>query len=496
MKNFSLAAYYTNGMIFQRGRPVCIEGEAFAACELTAVMNGFTVTQAVQPGSFCLKLPAREACKGLTLTVSDGTDTITLNDIYIGEVWLTGGQSNMEWPLCICEPGEANPVKTNEDIRFYTVGRNLLTEYDKGYEWALCGDTGWVGCTPESAWHFSGVAYHFAHKLYEKLQIPIGIINCNLGGSSILSWLPEESFLQHADLRPFWDAQQKRIAETDPVAARESFYRGLDEVKPDWAGEKPNASGTEHQSVIVFTVSEPGPYYYQAPSALYEPMLKKVVRFPVKGMIWYQGETDSHPDGIRMYPHALAGLIENCKKQQHDKPDEYAFHMVQLAPWDDPGALSWPDFFDMQRRFLIDNPLYGLVTIGDVGGGTDIHPPRKQKVGERLAYAALTRQYNLPHEFCGPVAVGAKREGDLIRIRFTHAEGLCQKGELGVFEVVSGDGKIKEAKAEIRDGEVIVLLKGIDFDPVQVRYEYRQHPVIGLYNSADIPASVFLLEVR
>jgi sialate O-acetylesterase len=352
-----------------------------------------------------------------------------------------------------------------------------------------------VGCTEESAWHFSGVAYHFAHTLYEKLQIPIGIISCNLGGSSIFSWLPEESFLNNEMIRPVWEAQQKLIAETDPAAARERFYRGLDEIKPGWAGEKPNASGTEHQAVVVFTVTEPGPYFYQAPSMLYKPMLEKVIRFPVKGMLWYQGETDSHPEGVRLYPAALKSLIENCKKQQHDSPNDYAFHMVQLAPWDEAGAVSLPDFFNMQRQFMLDNPRCGVITIGDLGGGTDVHPPHKKKVGERLANAALTRQYGIPRAFCGPVAVDARREGDAVYIRFAHAFGLHSQGELGVFEVVSGDNEIAEAKAEIHGGEIAVCLSGIAFDPVKVRYEYRQDPKIGLFNGANIPASVFCLDV-
>jgi sialate O-acetylesterase len=495
MANFKLAKHYANGMIFQRRRPVCIEGEAEIACTLTACLHGDSVTVPVKAGEFCLQLPPREAGKGLVLTVTDGNETVTLNDIFIGEVWLAGGQSNMEWPLGICAPDECAPIKVNDDIRFYTVGRNLLQEYAAGYEWAFCGDSGWAGCSEGNAPHFSAVAYHFAHTLYEQLQIPVGIISCNLGGSSIFSWLPEKSFLRNETIRPVWDAQQKLLAETDPDAAREKFYKGLDDFKPEWAGKQPNISGTAHQDVIVFTVTEPGPYFYHAPGALYASMLERVVRFPVKGMIWYQGETNAHPEHTRMYPSALRELIANNKSRQWDNPADYAFHMVQLAPWEDANATGWADFFNMQRQFLLDNPQYGVVTIGDLGAGTDIHPPRKQKVGERLAYAAMDKNYGIPREFCGPIAVAAEKAGDEIRITLTHNEGMHQQGDMGVFEVVSASGETAEAEARLQHGCVYLSLGGICFNPVKVRYEYASNPAVGLYNKHGIPASVFCLDI-
>jgi len=496
MKNFKLSEIYSDGMIFQRNRPICIEGEAFTNCEITATLGADTTSQAVSAGKFCLQLPARAADRGLTLAVSAAGEKVTISNVYVGEVWLAAGQSNMEWYLNICDPAESNPIKPNEDLRFYTVGRTLLNEYEPGYEWAVVKDSGWAGCNEETAPHFSAVAYHFAHKLYKNLQVPIGIINCNVGGSSIFSWIPHEEFQTNKNIREVWDKFQDIFAKTDMSQAKEKFYKGLDAAKPDWADTHENKSGTPHQAVIVYTVEEYGPYHYHCPGILYYSMLEKVASFPAKGMIWYQGETEAHPDGVRLYPHALKSLIGNCKAKQADGAEEYAFHMVQLAPWDDPGATNWASFCDMQRQYHLDNPQHGIATIGDLGGGTDIHPPRKKGVGERLAYAAMELNYNIPHEFCGPLATDAKVQGDEIAVSFSHNDGMYYNEAIGTFEVISADGTVAEVAAQVKDGKVFASLKGVNFKPEGIRYEFKSDPKIGLFNSSDIPASVFSLTIR
>lgn len=495
MSKFKLNEIYTSGMIFQRNRPICIEGEAFAPCEITATMGEDSTSQKVEAGKFCLKLPAREADRGLELTVATDGQEQKLDNIFIGEVWLAAGQSNMEWYLNICDPAEINPYKVNEDIRFYTVGRTLLSEYEPGYEWALGKDNPWAGCTEESAQHFSAVGYHFAHKLYEKLQVPVGIINCNIGGSSIFSWLPHEEFQTNKEIGEIRERYQNILADTDMAAAKEKFYKALDAFKPDWADTIPNISSSSHQCVVVYAVEEYGPYHYHAPGKLYYPMMEKVVSFPAKGMIWYQGETEAHEQGVRLYPHALKSLIGNAHAKQADAPADYGFHMVQLAPWDEPGAMGWPEFCNMQRQYHLDNPTRGIATIGDLGGGTDIHPPRKKGVGERLAFAALNFEYGIPTEFCGPLATEAKLVGDEIEISFAYdTEMHCNK-EIGTFEVADESGKWVKVPAILRDNKVYASVKNVNFKPVEIRYEYVPHPTIGLFNGASIPASVFKLRI-
>jgi len=500
LKYFQLGAIYTDGMIFQRERPIYIEGESFFEGEITASIGTDTITRAVKHGAFSLKLPPRPAGQGLTLTITAKNLTETYKDIYIGEVWVAGGQSNMSWPLADTGEYRHGAIKTNDCLRFYTVGRNTFASpkaYADGYQWAHSADYGWVGCGTESAPYFSAVGYHFAHTLYEMLQVPIGIINCNAGGSSIYSWMPEEALRQNPSSQPIWEAHDKLMKGIDHRQASDAFYKYLDDYKSH-SNTDVNVSGTQYELPTVY-YNVPGPYNFQRPAGLYQPMLDKIARFPVRGMLWYQGEHEGISERGHIYASAMESLVNNLiKQQQVSGPYEgYCFNYVQIAPWDDPSAICWADVCEQQRLFFVNNPSYGMVTISDtVSSGTNIHPIRKKKVGERLAYAAMALNYDIPREFTGPIAVKAHMLVDSVCITFTHNERLHQVGELGRFELILDDGSIQEAAAEIRDNAVYLPCKNLSSKPVSVQYEYRSNAVVGLFNRAKIPASLFKIPIE
>jgi len=495
MKLFQLAKHYTSGMIFQRNQAIKIEGVAFAPCKITASLGEDSNTQYVSPGSFSITLPPRPAARELTLAVQADIQKVELSDIYIGEVWIAGGQSNMEWNFNITD-GYRDGVCENSDIRLYTVGRNMLPSpdhFDKGYEWAYLGDHGWKGCDAESAAHFSAVGYHFAQLLHDALQVPVGVISCNVGGSSIATWIPQDKLLANPEIAHVWHNYIAGEGAVPEDQARAALITHLENIKRD-NGTEPSASGTARQIPTVW-YDTPGPYRYQRPELLYRSMLERVSTFPMRGMLWYQGETDCSPDGSRTYAKLLDALWGNMKEQQ--KNDAFAFHLVQLAPWDEPGAIFWADVCNQQKIFAQTNPGVGVVTIGDCGGGTDIHPPRKQPVGERLARAALNYNYAMPQEYTGPLATGAMLEAGEVRVEFSHAEKLHVVGDIGRFELIYENGDKKAAPAAVvRNGAVYLSLPtGFDTSPVFVQYEYVPHPQIGLYNAAGIPASCFKVAV-
>ncbi|MCL2572055.1 MAG: sialate O-acetylesterase [Defluviitaleaceae bacterium] len=495
-KVIRLAKHYTSGMIFQRYRDILIEGEAFSPCEVTATLGDDTVSTTIEAGNFSLSLPPRKADRGLTLIISAGEQKIELTNIYIGEVWLASGQSNMQWHLNITDEYRQNPyVKENPDLRFYTVGRNLVpspNDLNQGYEWAYTNDHGWVGCDEESALHFSGVAYHFAHTLYEQLQIPIGIINCNVGGSSIYSWLPLKTIEENPEISYMWDSYKSEIASVDPESARADYHKHLDWITKNYDISR-NASGVAWELPSI-SYREPGPYRFRLPGILYTSMLKNIDTFPVKGVLWYQGETDGAEPGGVTYAAALEALVDNFKLRQND-PD-IAFSYVQLPPFENPDFPRWATVCDQMRKFSLRHPDYAMITTGDVGIDRDIHPGQKRPVGERLAFAAMHKQYDLNHEYTGPIAYQAIRWGDEIRISFLHSQGLHQRPKnMGKFELVYEDGIIKEAKGEIRDGAVYVPIpEGLT--PEYTRYEFVSCPQIGLYNFVGLPASLFELRVE
>ncbi|MCL2365337.1 MAG: sialate O-acetylesterase [Defluviitaleaceae bacterium] len=535
---FKLADHYMSGMIFQWGRPIYIEGEAYAVGKITAVLGDDRVEIQVQAGKFSLELPLRGAGRGLSLTIfggeHNGNEQIeVLNDIYIGEVWIAGGQSNMEWPLNQSDEYRQHPhVRENADIRFYTVARNNFphaADYGAGqqnhkaeaaqdmtYAWAHGRDSGWAGCGVANAPHFSAAGYFFAHRLYEMLGVPIGIINCNVGGSSIFSWIPREAILANEEIAFVQHEHDALVASQNDDDERARYHQALDVHAPFMYNDL-NIGGTQWSRWFFRLEGAYSAYHYHRPSGLYHAMLEKIVRFPVRGMIWYQGETESNPHKSPHYAAALEALTANLRKQQRN--DDYAFNFVQLAPWDCPGNDSWPVVCDQMRQFALRYPKYGMVTIGDCGGGTDIHPPRKRPVGERLALAALNNTYGITREYTGPLATHAtlvacdadenRAENGKIRIHFTHAQRLEQRGYayephgLGRFEFLYADGTKKSAPQVRIDNEatppcvVLPIVLGDNGDaPTQVQYEFVCEPKIGLYNQVGLPASTFRVDIE
>jgi len=501
MQLFQLAKHYTSGMIFQRGRDILIEGEAMAPCEITVKLGEDIACKATQPGHFSLVLPPRKADRGLTLTISakactgDEVQALTLTDIYIGEIWFAGGQSNMQWPLHDTDEYRQNPyVKENSDLRFYTVGRNIVVSPEnlkEDYQWAYAKDHGWVGCDEESAINFSAVAYHFAQTLYDAIKVPIGIINCNVGGSTVFSWIPHEEIMASPDIAYIWEWHNKAAAEIDPKKASADYYKFLDEIAKTHDISS-NISGLSGELPTHYYI-EPGQYRFQNPEILYKAMLERVSTFPARGMLWYQGESEGGYEAGNHYAAALEALVGNMKRRQNN-PD-FAFNYVQLAPFGEPGFANWARVCDQMRRFFLHHPDHAMVTIGDVGCAKDIHPPQKRPVGERLAYAAMHRTYDLPHEFTGPIAESAMRLGDEVRISFLHAAGLHQRNmNPGRFELIYEDGAVKEAAPKIRDGAIYLPLPEGP-TPEFVRYEFVTCAEIGLFNRCGYPVGVFELRV-
>ena len=498
MELIRLKKHYTKGMIFQRNRDVLIQGEAFTQCEISASLGDNTTCITTEVGQFSIKLPPRKAESRLALTVKATSDDIEqiieLTEIYIGEIWFACGQSNMQWPLHDTDEYRQNPVfKPNSNLRFYTVARNniaCLDMVDDKYSWALQKDYGWVGCNEENVIHFSAVGYHFAHALYEALGIPIGIINCNVGGSSIFSWIPKEKAV--TQIAHVWANHEKALASLDKARAKADFEAFLDEHTNSYDISN-NIVGTLGE-MPTFYYDRLGQFHFQNPSILYDAMLERVSSFPTRGMIWYQGESESWSVEGKNYAAALESLVDNMKSRQNN-PD-FAFNFVQLAPYYDPTLINWATVNDQMRRFFLRHPDYGMITTGDVGCPMDIHPQRKQPIGERLAYAAMHKCYDLPHEFTGPIAEMATRRGDEIRISFIHGANLQQRNmNPGRFELIYEDGNIKDATPEIRDNAIYLLLPD-DSTPEYVRYEFVACAQIGLFNKYGYPASQFMLSVE
>lgn len=490
--DFKLAEIYGDGMIIQRDKPVVILGEALKACEIHAVLDHEIVSLKVTPGFFKLELPSHKAGKNLELHVWTDNQNEVIKNVFCGEVWIAGGQSNMAFELR--ESGEYRkgmPIIAQEKIRFYTVGQNALSSrenYGKGYEWAYSQDSGWLGCSEKTAPYFSAAGYFFAEKLYQELQVPIGIISCCVGGSGIFAWMPEEAIASNPEL--VYALEDFRCQNIEPDQAyKDCFHKYLDACRE---GVVDVSSVAGHPGVLpcVF-FDQPGPYNFKRPCGLYNAMYKKIVDYAVRGMIWYQGESEAFAETASTYASAMETLLKHLKSHQ---TNNYEFHFSQIAPWKNEDIRQWEDICNEQRIFALNHPECGMATIGDYGGGEDIHPSYKKPVGERLAYAAMSLTYGKTYEYSGPIAVSANVEGTGIRILFLHNEGMYFAKEPGIFEAVYKDGTIRKGVPRIEEDSIFLELEIME-NLEAVRYEYYSDFHIGLFNEENLPASIFRLKI-
>jgi sialate O-acetylesterase len=227
------------------------------------------------------------------------------------------------------------------------------------------------------------------------------------------------------------------------------------------------------------------------PSGLFNAMIAPLTKFPIRGAIWYQGESNADPERAPLYARLFATMIQDWRRAWGQ--GDFPFLFVQIANFKTSPNSSWPVVRDAQRQTLSLVNTGMAVTI-DIGEERNIHPLNKQDVGGRLALAARAISYGETLEYSGPLYRQAIREGASMRVFFDHAQGLKAKGDLLTgFEVAGSDGKFVEATAQI-DGASVVVSSATVSVPVRVRYGWKDTPDASLINAANLPASPFQSE--
>ncbi|MBC7745125.1 MAG: sialate O-acetylesterase [Flavobacterium sp.] len=365
----------------------------------------------------------------------EGYNTIQIEDVLIGEVWLASGQSNMEWtPKAGIDGGEQEVAKANyPNIRFFTVDPKTAdaTQLNVSGEWVVC--------TPQTMSEFSAVGYFFGKKLYQNLNTPVGIINSSWGGTPAEVWMNPKVIEENKLLK--------------------SAASSLKEVP--WG------------PVI------PGKAYYA--------MIAPLIPFKIAGVIWYQGEANTSI--AESYSELLSTLIASWRQEWGY---EFPFYYVQIAPFKYKELFAGAILRDEQRQVLAV-PKTGMVVVSDIGNIEDIHPKNKRDVGIRLANLALAKTYNkhgLP--VSGPLYKEMKLEGNKVRLFFDYAEnGLIIKGkELSQFEIAGADKNFVKATAKIEGSSIVVQAKNLKH-PVAIRFAWSNIAEPNLFNKDGLPASTF-----
>jgi len=446
--------------------------------------DGRETTAAVSAdGRWKVLLATPKAGGPYTITVKGG-DEITLKNILIGEVWVCSGQSNMQFTLGKGQrwyTGDINeetevPVANYPDIRFFTVRPkyNPVPQDD-------CNGV-WVQCSPETVKTFSAVGYYFGREIHKKLNVPVGLICAAYGGTMAEAWTSREGLASESEFAEMLAAYDKDKAAYPELRAE------YDKKQDAWnaAKSKATAEGKEY--------SEPQPKKparvpnQNSPTVLWNAMVHPIVPFAVRGVIWYQGESNDLDKRSWQYTRLFPLMIRSWRTEWQQ--GEFPFYFVQIAPYKDMS----PEIREAQRLAERRVANTGMVVTTDVGDCSDIHPRNKRPVGERLAKWALTKTYGTKDiAFSGPMYKRIEGiKGSSLAISFDHADdGLeVRGGQLTGFTIAGADRKFVPAKAEIDGSRVIVWSDEVK-EPVAVRFGWANCPEATLFNKAGLPASPF-----
>ena len=550
----TLAPIFQSRMVIQRDKPVVVWGNAPENCIITVEFCGCRNTAAVKNNTWSCTLPAQSAGEGYRLSVSchvregstadaavgaagavdtvdmadagsavdtidtvdagGAVDTIELEDISVGDIWLACGQSNMEFFLRYDRDWETVKKESrNPRIHMYNVPR-LAFEGQKRVQ-PDCGR--WFSEDDAAFETFSAPGYSFARNIQPVIGVPIGIIGCNWGGSTASAWL-DEAYLADGPLSVYLEEYEAAVQTASPEDLEQRSLAAWDfEDSPahardfmplmygrDWEWQKNYMKIHENEPILPI-----GPFHFNRPGGLYRQMLKPLTAFPVKGVLWYQGESDAMHAGL--YEQLFTSLITCWRK---DWNDMLPFLFVQLAPfekWLACDASGYPEVRHAQEMVSRHVPNTAMASIMDIGCRDDIHPKQKMEVGRRLALLARGKVYGESLLCESPELEHACRKGDHIELSFKN----CGEGSDRCLKIWSKKmsgmpderEKIQDFRLEqnhtllpiesirIEENRIILCAKLSKNDPCTVSYAWADYAEVNLFNSAGLPVKPFICSV-
>ena len=472
-----LPGMFGNHMVLQRDQAVPVWGWAAPGDEVTVNFAGQKKTAiANADGKWMVELdPLKASMESQKMGVARGADAILIEDVLVGDVWLGSGQSNMHFQMSgVMDSREEIAAADDPAVRFLTV------EAQFGQEPKADAQGTWKPISPTTAAGCSAVAYYFARDLRRKLGVPIGLLISSVGGTRIESWMRSETLAPIAEAAPLIQ-KWKNISpeEFGNIATTYSdFQHQRDKVHPQ-AVKDAKAKGEP----VPPAPQAPKMRCHDCPSALHNGMIAPLQPFAIRGVIWYQGESNSGQPAS--YEKLLPALIADWRRVWGAG---LPFLFVQLAPHRN----THPAFREAQQRIWQTTPNTAMVVTTDVGDANNIHPTRKRPVGERLALAARALSHGEKVEYSGPVFESMQIEGNRAVISFTHVgAGLMTKGDsLEGFTLAGTDGRFHAAKAVIEGSTVLATSDKVE-KPVAVRYGWAMMPDGNLFNREGLPAAPF-----
>jgi len=440
-----LPGIIASNMVLQRNTSVKIWGWAKSGEKITVktswVTNEIKITTP-ENGRWEILLKTTLSKEPQTIQLNSIESNIKLENILFGEVWICSGQSNMRMPLKgytgqpTFEGNAAIANSRNSNIRLFSISENgSPTPLD-----SISNYKNWAFASPENTKDFSAVGYFYAQKLQEILDVPVGIVMSSWGGTRIQPWMSKEA------VTPFLD---------------------VNKVKKDTT-EK----------------------YKRIPSAIFNAMINPITFYTIKGVIWYQGETNR--DEPKLYQQLLPEIVKDWRKQWNI--GEFPFYYVEIAPNKYIDKANSQYLREAQLEALDVIPNSGMAILSDIGSEQTIHPPRKKEVAERLLFIALNKTYGFKEVDCtGPIYKSMEAKEGALFLNFNFAETGIYSPEMEVsnFEIAGADKVFHSAKAVIINHKQVKVSSSEVVEPVAVRYGWSNWFVGTLFDNNMLPASSF-----
>lgn len=502
---FRCAAIFSNDMVLQRDKNISIWGTCDGEESITVSIpeRKVSVKADIADGKWIAVLPPQETCNSCTVIVEDGSgDKITFYNVAIGEVWLCGGQSNMELEIQNAKDGkELLKTLTPEcGVRFYYTQKKSILDDDfyRSEE-----DTCWQTASEESSRAWSAVGLHFGLKLAKELGVTVGLIGCNWGGTSASAWMSIEALAEDKDTATYLEEYDRAIdgktaeqlnKEYDEYCEYDSkWYQNYQKLLE----EQPDIGWDEAQEKIGKNLfpGPMGPKNPFRPCGLYETMVMRVCPYTLRGFTYYQGESDDHKPTV--YYKLLSKLISLWRNDWGD--EQLPFLIVQLPMFKykhDPDYKHWAKIREAQYRVFKTVKNTGIAVILDMGELDNIHPTDKKPVGERLALQAEKLVYGMEVSAFGPMYKSHVYKDGGIELAFENAgDGLDVRGEICGFEIAGADKKYTAALAEVRADKIFIHSSDVP-DPKYARYNYTNYGDVTVFGKNGIPLAPFRTSMR
>ena len=466
-----LSEIYSDNMVLQHGQPLPLHGIANAGTKITVTIGKQQLnTTADSNGKWQVTLAPLAAKETYTLQITAGKEKRIFKNVVAGEVWLCSGQSNMEFEMFQASTGERDiPQAENPNIRLFDMEARWRTDNANAWELSALDSINvlqyykpaqWEVCTPKTVRAFSAVAYYFGRTLQKDLDMPIGLICNAVGGSPTESWVDRRTL----------EYEFPRILNN---------WRENDFIM-DWVRQRAGENIAKATDKL-----QRHPY---EPAYLFEAGILPLAKYPIKGVIWYQGESNAHNKDAHSKLFPL--LVKSWRTEFNNS--QLPFYYVQLSSINRP---SWGWFRESQRRLMKVVPHSGMAVSYDYGHPTDVHPKNKQPIGERLAQWALADTYGKKVLPSGPLFRSATFNGKVATVAFDYAQGMhsADGKTLRGFELSNGNGIFYPATAEVVGEELKVTSEEVS-NPKAVRYGFSPVTDGNLVNEANLPASTFTSE--